>query len=73
MNYDLLGLSVMGVLKIGLEFDWVPKWPRTNMGTEVFCMMLLGLGHMNLYTYLYRPIYIYYLYIYIERMRYVYI
>jgi hypothetical protein len=36
-----------------LKFEWVPKWPRTNMGTEVFCMMLLGLGHMNLYTYLY--------------------
>jgi hypothetical protein len=43
----------MGVLEILLKFEWVPRWPRTNMGTEVFCMMLLGLGHMNLYTYLY--------------------
>ena len=49
----------MGVLKILLKFEWVPKWPRTNMGTEVFCMMLLGLGHMNLYTYLYILSYIY--------------
>ena len=42
----------MGVLKIGLEFDWVPKWPTTNMGTEVFCYMLLGWGHMNIYIYI---------------------
>ena len=42
----------MGVLKIGLEFDWVPKWPSTNMGTEVFCRMLLGWGHMNIYIYI---------------------
>jgi hypothetical protein len=42
----------MGVLKIVLEFDWVPKWPRTDMGTEVFCRMLLGWGHMNIYIYI---------------------
>jgi len=52
----------MGVLKIVLEFDWVPKWPRTDMGTEVFCRMLLGWGHMNIYIYIC---------IYISRMRYI--
>ena len=60
----------MGVLKIRLEFDWVPKWPRTNMGTEVFCRMLLGWGHMNIYiyVYIYRMRYIWReLHIYIER------
>ena len=43
----------MGVLKIGLEFDWVPKWPRTSVGTEIFCRMLLGWGHMNIYICIY--------------------
>ena len=62
----------MGVLKIGLEFDWVPKWPRTNMGTEVFCMMLLGWGHMNIYICIYIKDEIHMervTYIYIERKR----
>ena len=43
----------MELLQIVLEFDWVPKWPRTDMGTEVFCRMLLGWGHMkNIYIYI---------------------
>ena len=58
----------MGVLKIGLEFDWVPKWPRTDMGTEVFCRVLLAWGHMNIYIYVYIKDEIH-----MERVTYVYI
>jgi len=58
----------MGVLKIVLESDWVPKWPRTNMGTEVCCRMLLGWGHMNIYICIYIEDEIH-----IERVTYIYI